>query len=1325
MHQVDDISSSENEQTGHGKKCEKILPAGERFVIEEEDEYYIKKFGIKGKRYTLRAKEMPKENGENTLSWILKVMKDIHAHIVGECNSTSNLIGVSVDSDLFAKGAFGMSLRPVEDFSLEDFLDLVASVTQSNESFQLDESFIVKCTYVDVPTGSGAAKKNKPRSKPLNVLGKRSFVSIRNDNDNLCLPRALVVGEAHVKLSKDARPEAKKMFSRVRDGRRSLQRQLAIKLVRDANVRVPLEGCGYNEIDKFQSYYDNLGIAILVFDSESFGNGDTILYDGRKEFLENKIYILYNEEARHYDVILNLSAAVSSRFFCEYCNKKYAHVDSHMCDKICSACFVSPKCDSTQALIKCERCSRDFFGDSCFANHNTDGSYKAKNKKLCDVVQRCKICLFVVNKYKGKHECGYSYCRQCTSKHNPNELCYMQPIKKPEKKQKYLFVFYDFETRQDSSFKQHVSTTLHVPVMCVVQMVCTDCLDNENMSEMCNTCGVRQFVFTNDPVAELIKLTVRFSNTCFANIITLAHNMGSFDGQFILRALIENYKGSTPSVILNGGKIISIRMGRTKFLDSLNYFNMKLSNLPATFGLPATSKKGYFPHYFTSEENMDYVGDYPDSKYYGPDSMAKNEREKFFEWYECQRGKIFNMREEMTSYCISDVQILRQSCLAFRKMMLEIGDTDPFVNATTIASSCSYLFRKKFLKPKTIGLVPPQGYRRSDRHSQVAVSWLLWCERELGREIIHAGRCKEFRLKEGFRVDGFLPPLREESGNKGTVFEFQGCFMHGCTECYKTQRDRSVVFGRSMDEVFENTRTKITRIKSFGYEVREMWECEFNRFKNSNPDVKVYLENHSIMTRSIMNPREGFFGGRTEVIKPMCDIKNNEKIMYTDICSLYPFVCKTGLFPLGHPEIFLGSECNRLTNGNNNDLSNVHGLIKANVLAPRSLFLPLLPIKMHNRLLFALCRSCAEELREDECDHEDIAQRSFVGVWCSLELQRAVELGYEIIELYIIWQYQLTRYDPQTEQGGLFAQYVNCFLKIKQEASGWPSWCTNEEEKEKYIREYKEKEGIQLQRENIKKIVGKRSLSKILLNAFYGKFGQRSCLPQAEIVKTKKQLLELLFSPEKEVTGIIPINQEIIYVCWRLKEEADVSASFTNIVIAIFVTAQARLVLYSYLEKLGTRSLYCDTDSTIFLTTGEEGEYTPPLGSMLGCMTNELESFAPKAYIISFVSTGPKSYAMLVYDPEEKKIFEICKVKGITLNYENSGKINYESVKKMVKTWFDDGIENDSVELAFRSIRRTKDHFVVTKDEKKTFTPVFKKRWNISSEYSLPFGYKR
>jgi hypothetical protein len=53
-----------------------------------------------------------------------------------------------------------------------------------------------------------------------------------------------------------------------------------------------------------------------------------------------------------------------------------------------------------------------------------------------------------------------------------------------------------------------------------------------------------------------------------------------------------------------------------------------LSAFPIRFGLHEL-KKGYFPHYFNTNENQNYIGLIPDIKYYGFDTMGKTARETF------------------------------------------------------------------------------------------------------------------------------------------------------------------------------------------------------------------------------------------------------------------------------------------------------------------------------------------------------------------------------------------------------------------------------------------------------------------------------------------------------------------------------------------------------------------------------------------------------------------------------------------------------------------------------------------------------------------------
>jgi len=83
-----------------------------------------------------------------------------------------------------------------------------------------------------------------------------------------------------------------------------------------------------------------------------------------------------------------------------------------------------------------------------------------------------------------------------------------------------------------------------------------------------------------------------------------------------------------------------------------------------------------------------------------------------------------------------------------------------------------------------------------------------------------------------------------------------------------------------------------------------------------------------------------------------------------------------------------------------------------------------------------------------------------------------------------IWQFRVTRFDPYTRQSDLFAEYINSFLKLKQETSGWPRECLNDENKKQYFREYKETKGIVLDRNNIVRNPSLRSVTKLCLNSF-------------------------------------------------------------------------------------------------------------------------------------------------------------------------------------------------------------------------------------------------
>ena len=161
---------------------------------------------------------------------------------------------------------------------------------------------------------------------------------------------------------------------------------------------------------------------------------------------------------------------------------------------------------------------------------------------------------------------------------------------------------------------------------------------------------------------------------------------------------------------------------------------------------------------------------------------------------------------------------------------------------------------------------------------------------------------------------------------------------------------------------------------------------------------------------------------------------------------------------------------------NFNDLSNYFGLIKSSVLPARGLYLPVLPYRAQTKLLFPICRSCADACQQELCAHND-QERTILGTWCRVEIEKAIEKGYEVLCVHEVWHF------PQTTDES-FKDYVDTFLKIKQELSGYPKNCVTEDQKQRYVNEYFQVENIQLDRNNIKYNPGMRALSKQMLNSF-------------------------------------------------------------------------------------------------------------------------------------------------------------------------------------------------------------------------------------------------
>ncbi|CAH1104349.1 unnamed protein product [Psylliodes chrysocephalus] len=728
---------------------------------------------------------------------------------------------------------------------------------------------------------------------------------------------------------------------------------------------------------------------------------------------------------------------------------------------------------------------------------------------------------------------------------------------------------------------------------------------------------------------------------------------------------------------------------------------MSLSKLPEAFGFSELTK-GYFPHLFNTVKNQNYVGSIPPIEYYNSDSLKEEDREKLLKWH-AERvavNYVWDFQKEIVNYCLSDVDILTRACLKFRELMLKESNVCPFLEATTIASSCNKVFRRNFLKPNTIGIIPKRGYRWQDNQSTIAIRWLIWEGKQRNINIQHAANGKEARIA-GVKVDGYSEETRQ-------IFEFEGCYYHGCPQCFTHQRDVPLPDSptETMNLRYEATVAKKERLRFLGYELSDIWECEFKRLLAENKDMREYTEAHPLMLQTPLDPRMAFYGGRTGNVSEYYKVQNDEQIKYIDIRSLYPAICKYGKFPVGHPKVYVGDECPSLTT--------VSGVVKCSVLPPRDLLHPVLPQKMNNKLMFVLCRECGENLNTKECVHSD-EERALTGTWVIAEVNKALEKGYKLLKMYEVWAYDTIQFGNNV--AGLFTEMMNCFIRLKQESSDWPKHCRTQAEKEKYIERFFERENVKLEFSQIIDNPGLRSLAKLMLNSFWGKFGQRQNQSRTSIINNPAEFFGMMSNPSLYINTVLPVNDTTIIVNWEYREEASESLSTVNVVIAAFVTTLARLKLYSYLEKLEDRVLYYDTDSVIYVS--RPGALDIPTGEFIGDMTDELEKEGSGSYITEFVSGGPKNYAYKVWSTKDQDFKITCKVKGISLNHSTSQQINFNSIKEMVLN------PCEPIQIISKEIRRTKEHNIVTKDNVKKYKPNSLKRKFLPDHNSVPFGYKK
>ena len=127
--------------------------------------------------------------------------------------------------------------------------------------------------------------------------------------------------------------------------------------------------------------------------------------------------------------------------------------------------------------------------------------------------------------------------------------------------------------------------------------------------------------------------------------------------------------------------------------------------------------------------------------------------------------------------------------------------------------------------------------------SKESLQWLEYVAKRWKIRIHHAmsGHGGE-RWIEKRPVDGYNP-------EKSIVFQYHGCYWHGCRKCYPYDRDRIIDRGdKTREDLFLATKRRTAYLRKAGYRVIECWACEVGeKYVEQLPEAQTKSYPHAIL----------------------------------------------------------------------------------------------------------------------------------------------------------------------------------------------------------------------------------------------------------------------------------------------------------------------------------------------------------------------------------------------------------------------------------------------------------------------------------------------
>jgi hypothetical protein len=477
-----------------------------------------------------------------------------------------------------------------------------------------------------------------------------------------------------------AKPTIRKNFC---DRRRQTGFNAALKMAQNLNIFGAMR---LHDFDVFVARYPLFSVTVM-------GNKNETLYSTRmKEPYATPLYLLLHKG--HYCFIPKILAFVkpskgSNVKWCHNCKKSMPGgvYKRHACVGSCGNCrhyFTSDEDVAGHCVasdVVCAMCNFELKYAGCVPHHRCTR-------------WRCTDCFNVYPMgRKEKHVCNERHCGPCD-------------VYTPEKAEPHrCFV------------KSVGAGKPHANLWCYDIESTLDCVDGETVHHVGLIVAMRLYtrevvVFNGSGVC--VDFIAWVNSLPQATLI--AHNASGYDAYLLLQAFKE--AGNAPSgIALEGQKVIFMKVGAVKFIDSMRHVAGSLERVAATFAPPggAPLAKGFFPYYYyTRETAADPAGcsgfiDLPP-----PEAFERRSGGDFDAWYlkrkeEAALGAVYDINAEAVVYCRLDVELLCGAMERYRDAGLAGTGVDPLLSVT-IASYAMKVYRFKFMPPDSIPVLNRSEY---------------------------------------------------------------------------------------------------------------------------------------------------------------------------------------------------------------------------------------------------------------------------------------------------------------------------------------------------------------------------------------------------------------------------------------------------------------------------------------------------------------------------------------------------------------------------------------------------------------------------------------